>query len=208
MYFAAVIALAFECETVWEALEKGLAGKADLVDGKVPAEQLPDAEAGTADEIPVTDETAALLGLPEGDTVDDALALIAGKISGGGGAKIATGSYVGTGTCGRNNPCTLTFDFTPKFVMVYGADMGHLTGFEYYLDSNAQDELFYEHSNTLIAAYGANEASRYCRNWEINTDHFTWGENSFSWYTYRTSNLEAEQQLNKSGTTYYYIAIG
>ena len=28
--------------------------------------------------------------------------------SGGGGAKIATGSYVGTGTYGSSNPCSLT----------------------------------------------------------------------------------------------------
>ena len=33
-------------------------------------------------------------------------------------AKIETGSYVGTGTYGRSNPNTLTFEFSPKLVIV------------------------------------------------------------------------------------------
>ena len=34
------------------------------------------------------------------------------------GARIETGSYVGTGTYGASNPCSLTFDFKPDFVMI------------------------------------------------------------------------------------------
>ena len=33
-------------------------------------------------------------------------------------AKIATGSYVGTGTYGANNPCSLTFPFLPQFLWI------------------------------------------------------------------------------------------
>ena len=33
-------------------------------------------------------------------------------------AKIQTGSYVGTGTYGANNPCSLTFDFEPKLFII------------------------------------------------------------------------------------------
>lgn len=36
----------------------------------------------------------------------------------GGYAKIQTGSYVGTGTYGSSNPCSLTFDFVPKFICI------------------------------------------------------------------------------------------
>ena len=36
----------------------------------------------------------------------------------GGGAKIATGSYTGTGTYGASNPCSLTFDFVPLVVIL------------------------------------------------------------------------------------------
>lgn len=35
-------------------------------------------------------------------------------------ARIQTGSYVGTGTYGANNPCSLTFDFVPKIVVIFG----------------------------------------------------------------------------------------
>lgn len=35
-------------------------------------------------------------------------------------AKIATGSYTGTGTYGSSNPCSLTFDFVPSAVFVLG----------------------------------------------------------------------------------------
>ena len=33
-------------------------------------------------------------------------------------ARIQTGSYVGTGTYGADNPCSLTFDFVPKFLCI------------------------------------------------------------------------------------------
>ena len=33
-------------------------------------------------------------------------------------AKIQTGSYVGTGTYGADNPCSLTFDFEPKLFII------------------------------------------------------------------------------------------
>lgn len=39
-----------------------------------------------------------------------------------GGVKIQTGSYVGTGTYGASNPCSLTFNFTPRFVLVKRPD--------------------------------------------------------------------------------------
>lgn len=37
---------------------------------------------------------------------------------GSGFAKIQTGSYVGTGTYGASNPCSLTFDFTPIYFQI------------------------------------------------------------------------------------------
>lgn len=36
------------------------------------------------------------------------------------GAKIQTGSYVGTGTYGSSNPCSLTFDFVPVAFYISG----------------------------------------------------------------------------------------
>ena len=42
---------------------------------------------------------------------------------GSGFAKIQTGSYVGTGTYGASNPCSLTFDFAPKWLIFCGISL-------------------------------------------------------------------------------------
>lgn len=168
--------------------------------------------ASTADKVAVTDETASAFGLENGATVDEVFAAIPEKINSA--AKVATGSYVGTGTYGKDNPCTLTFDFTPKFVMVYEPDMGVLTGYYYeWLTEDGSDSSFNNYSNTLIAAYGAMYAQRYSRMHhrystdEVVSDYFTWGENTFSWYSGGYS-TDATVQLNYGGKTYYYLAIG
>ncbi|WP_298020986.1 hypothetical protein, partial [uncultured Dysosmobacter sp.] len=46
------------------------------------------------------------------ETLKTAIAAVSGA------AKIQTGSYVGTGTYGESNPCSLTFDFSPKLVII------------------------------------------------------------------------------------------
>lgn len=97
--------------------------------------------------------------------------------------KIETGSYVGTGTYGVDNPNTLTFGFAPKFVIVYtnGVSTGN------------QVILF----NPAITAIGFNQNS----GWGLS---LSWNENSVSWY----HEEYASQQFNASETTYYYYAIG
>lgn len=97
--------------------------------------------------------------------------------------KIETGSYVGTGTYGVDNPNTLTFGFAPKFVIVYtnGVSTGN------------QVILF----NPAITAIGFSQNS----GWGLS---LSWNENSVSWY----HEEYASQQFNASETTYYYYAIG
>jgi len=51
--------------------------------------------------------------------LDAALALIAA-----GSTKCVTGSYVGTNASGSKNPCSLTFDFVPKLLVIFGAIEG------------------------------------------------------------------------------------
>lgn len=60
------------------------------------------------------DTTAALYGLGADAVPDDVLAAIKTQTD-----NIATGSYVGTGTYGASNPCSLTFPFVPQFFWVY-----------------------------------------------------------------------------------------
>ena len=69
------------------------------------------------------DATAALFGLGTDAVPDDALNAIKTLINGANAnadtkAKIATGSYTGTGTYGSSNKNSLTFDFEPKLLVV------------------------------------------------------------------------------------------
>lgn len=98
--------------------------------------------------------------------------------------KIATGSYVGTGTVGDSNPNTLTFPFEPKIVFVSSgsATIVHM------IKGVPSANVVYG----ITAVYGINISS--------------WSGNSVSWVYPATS--YPERQLNASGTTYYYVAIG
>lgn len=106
-----------------------------------------------------------------------------------GGTEIFTGSYVGTGTYGADNPNTLTFPFTPKAWSVYAYWLG-------------------ESSNWLL---GTELQGRYLIPWVEGKTFFSSGggrpvtmQNKIaSWY-----GQNAGEQLNDSGMTFYYIAIG
>lgn len=134
------------------------------------------------------------LGLDADATPSDAFALLGQSVASG--ARIVTGSYVGTGTYGSSNPNTLTFDFEPKAIFICGQRSSintylpsigqlfndgdsneHVIGFTFGDDSNASTLGSY-------ALYG----------------HFS--GNTVSWYGYNQY-----QQLNASNITYFYIVI-
>lgn len=98
-----------------------------------------------------------------------------------GGVKLATGSYVGTGTYGNDNPCKLTFDFTPQIVVISKAN-----------GRGAFLVLF-----RLIPYYPMMGSNTYAVG-------VSWGDDYVEWQ----STSAVEDQLNVSGTTYYYFAIG
>lgn len=75
------------------------------------------------------DTTAALFGLTAAAVPDEVLQKVKALLNGNttaisdlvaNGPKIQTGSYVGTGTYGSSNPCSLTFDFVPQLVILAG----------------------------------------------------------------------------------------
>lgn len=112
----------------------------------------------------------------------------------GGFAKIATGSYVGTGKCGASNKNTLTFGFEPKMVIVHqDATM------MFNSDSGLQNTLFWVKGVTK--QYNGNTSNDV-------TVNFTQSGNTFSYYINSTITGNANFQMNDSGKTYNYLAIG
>lgn len=96
---------------------------------------------------------------------------------------IETGSYTGTGKYGSSNPNSLTFGFEPKIVFVYA------TGF-------AANCIMVNPVKSTPYSISAS-----------NSDHFiymTWNGNTVRWY----NETYSDRQLNATGITYYYLAIG
>ena len=109
-------------------------------------------------------------------------------------AKIDKGSYTGTGTYGENNPCSLTFDFIPKYIAIYyiGSDYG---------TNPIKTELmqgmygvFNENSVFGVKYYAGNNANvGVISEWGTTVKFYA---NSLTY------------QPNKQGVTYKYLAIG
>lgn len=145
------------------------------------------------------DSTAALYGLGTGAVPDEVLCKIKSMIdintaAVAARARIAVGSYAGTGTYGSGNPNNLTFDFEPKMLFIF---------------SKTPDA-----SNTNVAKFGREESY-----WLYNSGVFFPEQSTFSYNTFvRTSNYgktiswysdrNVYSQMNDESRTYYYVAIG
>ena len=99
-------------------------------------------------------------------------------------AKIATGSYVGAGNYGKDNPNSLTFDFEPKTIL-FNVDTDMCTVAPFI-------------RGCTTSSYGVGDASESRR--KIN---LTWNGNTVTWYA-----NSASYQLNDDERTYYYVAMG
>lgn len=110
---------------------------------------------------------------------------------------IETGSYVGTGTYGSSNPCSITFGFAPTLLIVEGDKASSSSGNAYYTGI----PYLFTSSYLKVAQLDANSANVY-----DNVVTVSNGGKTISWY--RASGIVPSQQLNESGTTYRYIAIG
>lgn len=101
---------------------------------------------------------------------------------------IETGSYVGTGTDGKGNPNSLTFDFVPRFIYVSsGTD-----GYNIWLAKDQPSAITVPTEN-------------YPEEYQIDV---TWNEKKVSWYSDKGDLNAKKIQLNVSGKRYYYVAIG
>lgn len=110
-------------------------------------------------------------------------------------AKIATGTYKGTGKYGASNPCIINCGFAPKFFVLMG------------FGSRSYDRCVYigvKGFNYLVAHYSSQTVSG-----TASGTYSWWIENTFtdSGVSYYTAKGAAEQ-MNTSGATYYWVAIG
>lgn len=140
----------------------------------------------------LNDATAALYGLPNTAVPDDVLSKIKPLIDSANAnantkARIATGSYTGTGTYGPSNPNSLTFGFIPKIVIVgtpnpsaYGWDIS---------------SFLWTYGDTTVKVKSASNSGTTIT-FSVEGDVLSWYANSQTF------------QCNNKGQMFKYLAIG
>ena len=176
----------------------------DTLYQKTKVEQVEDAY---AQQQILADSTKTLYGLGSNAVPNDVLAMLKTLVanvqsSADEKAKIQIGSYIGTGTYGASNPCSITFDSTPKILWLYGAkdSLGpHSFNNAYQPMINLNDipNVFTKHYG-LCNEYGA----QYAFGRLIN--------NTYSWYSTfdgsSSSTIKAREQFNSKDEVYYWMA--
>lgn len=123
-------------------------------------------------------------------------------------ANIEVGSYIGTGTCGEKNPNSLTFSFEPKFVHIIGVrTTGVVDGGNEVQFVGGSEVAYYATYYRALSAdvYYVPQWKKINVAWDGNTIRWYNGENIYN-DTPITNVTDA--QMNTSGVTYRYIAIG
>ena len=112
-------------------------------------------------------------------------------------------SYVGTGTTGKNNPCSITMPFKIKTAIMLGyEDSYELVSFlhsEYNMSIIVADQLSTEYKNYRGFLRGTSDTSHSQAYGKISDDNKT-----IYWYF----NSGAYIQCNSSGTKYYVLLLG
>ena len=104
--------------------------------------------------------------------------------------QITVGKYIGTGTAGAESPNSLSFGFTPMLLIIV-KDTGASIDLGTIMINGQQQN----------PGFGYVESSTHCLQLNL-----TWSEKAVSWYT--TLGGNAGNQLNSSGETYWFCALG
>lgn len=119
-------------------------------------------------------------------------------------AKIATGSYVGTGTYGSSNPCSLTFPFSPKLVLFFSQySENSWTAFMY---ANPYESRMFILPSVLTTDYTAIGFPG-CRYTTASYAKRSADGKTISWYN-NGDKANEYHQLNDPEYIYHYVAFG
>ena len=132
------------------------------------------------------------------NSTEDGLVTVDGSTITLPGVRIATGSYVGTGTYGQDNPNTLTFDSLPVLIIIFTNGGNFIIPGPELTQLSNTDTLNFWISGSLVG---------------VNT--YSWNEGEVIWYAIGrqtpggswSSVKNADCQLNTNNTTYSYIAV-
>lgn len=135
-----------------------------------------------------------------------------------GKAQIQTGSYVGTGTYGENNPCSLTFDFVPKLLIFFNKDCNGLFLTDGYSEVGyigivnlTTLTTSYTQGGVVSSSFSDYDGDRYStiNGYSLKSSNgktIKWYcKGSKSGFTYPRI---AKAQLNENNITYYYMGVG
>ena len=103
---------------------------------------------------------------------------------------IETGTYTGDGTYGSANPCSITFNGTPVFVLIAGNKNEAL------FDPLGMDSSFNNGRYWVDSANNVTSSQTYAK----------LEGKTLSWYN-GNSTTTASGQMNRADTTYYWFAI-
>ena len=132
------------------------------------------------------------ISYPDGTPLYNAMMSILGLP----GVQIATGSYVGTNKYGADNPNSLTFNFSPKAIIIIPSSNNGWSN-----DENLGVFVYGAQYPSMSFDGGGQSASGVVNGVNTVTG---WGSNTIRW----NNNQYSNRQLNDSGYTYFYIAFG
>ena len=156
----------------------------------------------------LSSSTKTTLGLASTAVPDNAFSTLASMVNSR--AKIATGSYVGTGTYGASNPCSLTFDFSPNLILFFPKVVisvgGGSVSYNGFTDYDGYMNSYYFLLTSILTTDYAQTGLPYGGGRDSDSDKSYAKKESNGRKVYWYSTDAAYSQLNAK-ETYYYVCF-
>lgn len=120
-----------------------------------------------------------------------------------GGVRFSSGSYQGTGTHGADNPCSVDVGFEPKLFFIFKDDPGSDNKGDFFVTSPDGCGLWVVGRDALLAI-SDNSSTRLTRPCNVSGTVVGW----YLSYANAADYMLADYQLNGSGETYRWFALG